>query len=112
MDVQLAPVRRAFGLGHVLAQDLDRLRAHHQHRAQVTDEGGEDIPITAPVEGIRRRDGLPLLAERTEQASDDLALPVQGYEPLLQGAREPQVAIDLEQLDTREAAGGGGGGGP
>src|ERR1051325_8682378 len=106
MDVQLAPARRALGLGHVLAQDLDRLRAHHQHRAQVTDQGGEDIPIAAAVEGIRRRDGLPLLAERAEQAPDDLALPVQGDEPLLQRPREPQVAIDLEQLVARETGRG------
>src|SRR4029077_1625592 len=56
-----------------------------------------------PVQGVRRRDGLPLLAERAEQAPDDLALAVQGHEPLLQGPREPQVAIDVEQLVAREA---------
>src|SRR2546423_8351320 len=42
--------------------------------------------------------------EVTEQAPDDLSLPVRGDEPLLQGAGEPQVPIDVEQLLARKTA--------
>jgi len=41
---------------------------------------------------------IPLLPEGAKQPADDLALAVQGGEPLLQSPGEPQKAIDFEQL--------------
>src|SRR5205823_2678256 len=82
----------ALGLGHVLAQDRQRLGAHDEHRAQVADQGREDVRVGPSGEGIGRPDRLPLLTEGAEQAADDLALAVEGGEPLLQGPGEPQVA--------------------
>ena len=98
MDVQLATVRRAVGLRHVLAQNGDGLGAHHEHRAQIADQRREDVGVLAAVQSIGRPDRLPLLAEGAKQAPDHLALPVEGREPLLQRPGQPQVAIDFEQL--------------
>src|SRR5947208_3747 len=54
--------------------------------------------VPAALERVRGSHRFPLLAERAEQSTDDFALPVQGREPFLQGPREPQIAVDFEQL--------------
>src|SRR2546427_8233339 len=113
VDVELAPAGRTPRLGHVLAQDLHGLRAHDEHGAEVTDERREDVPMRTALQRVRGRYRLPLLPERPEQPADHLALPGQGGEPLLQRPRQPQVAIDFEQLlagePRREGPGRAGG---
>src|SRR5207247_940363 len=79
-------------LRHVLPQDLGRLRPHHEHRAEVADQGREHVPVGAALERVRRSDRLAFLPERADQAPDDLALAVQARESLLQSASEPQEA--------------------
>ena len=64
--------------------------------------------MAAALEGIGRGDGLPLLAQRAEQPADHLGLAVQGGEPLLQGAREAEEAVDLQQLGTLQLRRDGG----
>jgi len=51
---------------------------------------------------------IPPPARGSEQPADDLALAVQGGEPLLQSPGEPQKAIDFEQLVADQTAGMGG----
>ena len=65
--------------------------------------------MPAPLERVGRPDRLPLLPERAEQPADDLALPVESDQPLLEGPGEPQVAVDLEQLAARSSPAGIGG---
>ena len=109
MDVQLAAVGWAVGLGHVLPQDLERLGTHHQQRTEVTNQGREDVLVAATLERIRRRDRLAFLAEGAKQPPDDLGLPVEGDQALFQRPRESQVVIDLEELIGRQDHPGGGG---
>ena len=39
MHVELAAVRGTVGLGHVLSQDLEGLRAHHEQGAKIAGQG-------------------------------------------------------------------------
>src|SRR5260370_14925265 len=102
MNVELAAVRGALGLGHVLPQDLDGLSAHHEERTEVADQGREDVLVPAALERVRRGDRLTFLSQGAKQAADDLALPIQRHQPLFERAGKPQVVIDLEQLVARQ----------
>src|SRR2546422_4762471 len=93
---------RSVRLGHVLAQDLDGLSAHHEQRAEVTDQGREDILVSAALQRVRRGDRFTLLSQGAKQAADDLALTVERDQALLERAGKPQVIIDLEQLVARQ----------
>src|SRR2546422_7797415 len=57
---------RSVRLGHVLAQDLDGLSAHHEQRAEVTDQGREDILVSAALQRVRRGD------RRSEEHTSEL----------------------------------------
>ncbi len=102
MDIHFTSGRRAGRLGHVLPEDLDRLRAAHQHRSEVADQGGHDVP---GFERVRAGDALALLAERAVKPANDLPLPVQIHQPFLEGARQQEVIVDIEQLIAAQVMG-------
>ncbi len=102
VDVQLATVRGAVGLGHVLPEDFDGLSAHHEQGPKVTDQRRQHVLVLAALQRIRRGDRFPLLAERAEQAPDDLRLAVQRHQPLFECPREAEVVVDLEELVWRQ----------
>jgi hypothetical protein len=107
MDVELASARGRVTLCHVLLDDLVRLRALNQHRAEVPDQRGEDVAFGA-VEGVRAADGVRLLAEGAEQSADDLCLAVEIDETLLEGARQSHIVVELEAVLPRQSRGSGG----
>src|SRR5205809_1150101 len=59
-----------------------------------------NVPVEVPpaFQGVGRRHGLALLPQGSEQAADHLGLPVESGQPLLQGAGEAEVVVDLQQL--------------
>ena len=70
---------------------------------------GDMVPVMAGVTltfKMRRQDRVGLLAERAEESPDDLRLPVQRDEPLLEGARQAHPVVELEQLIAAEIEGG------
>src|SRR2546426_8583452 len=71
-----------------LSQDLDRLHAHHQHRAEIASQRGEEVAVLAALQGEGRAHRLALLPQRAKQPAHDLGLAVQGGEPLLQRDRK------------------------
>jgi hypothetical protein len=66
-----------------------------EHRAQVADERRHHV---AALEREAAAHGVGLLPERPEQPADDLGLPVERDEPLLEGAREAHPVVELELL--------------
>ncbi len=107
MHVQLAATRGTVRLGHVLAQDLDRLGAHHEQRPEVTDQRRQDVLVTAAFQGVGGGDGLALLPQGAKQPADDLGLAVQRHEPLFQRPRKAEVVVNLEELVSRQRRPGG-----
>ena len=57
------------------------------------------------IERERAADGVGLLPERAKESADDLRLPVQVHEPLLERAREPHPVVELELLLARQRVG-------
>src|SRR3569623_2383317 len=86
MDVQLASARGRVAFRHVLANDLERLRALDQHRAKVAYERAQDV-AGAAIECERAAAGSRLLPQRAKEAADNLRMPVEMHEPLLERAR-------------------------
>ncbi len=101
VDVELAAARRRVAPRHVLPEDLHRLGALHEHRAQIANERREKIALRA-IERVRAPHGVRFLAERPEQPADDLRLPVQVDEPLLERSRQAQVVVELELRLARQ----------
>ncbi len=97
MDVQLASARGAVTLGHVLLDDVRRLRAGNENRPDVADERLHDVALRV-IERIRRRDRLPFLAKGAVEPSDDLRLAEERDEPFFQCPGEAQEVVDLEKL--------------
>ena len=102
MDVQLAAARGAVALGHVLADDVGRLRSGHENRAEVADERLHDVALLE-VERIRRGDRFAFLSKRSIQPADHFGLTKERNETLFQRARQSQVIIDFEKLVARES---------
>ena len=99
VDVELAAAGRGIAPGHVLAEDLERRRALHEHGAEIPDERRQHVP---GLERKGRSDGIRFLAERAEKAAHDLRLAIQIDQPLFERAGEPHPVIELEQLVARE----------
>ena len=93
IEIASAGVRRA--LRHVLAEDLERPHADGHQRAHVADQRQHGV---SSIERIGGRDRLPLLAERSIEAADDLALAEQDHEPLFDVARQSREVIHLQKL--------------
>src|SRR5690349_4669171 len=99
MDIELAAARRRIALRHVLLEYLDRCRALHEHRSEISDQRRQDV---AALECVGTPDGVSFLAERPEQATDDLRLAVQRDETLLERPRQPHPVVEIENLFARE----------
>jgi hypothetical protein len=102
VDVQITAAGARSTLGHVLTEDFERPHAHRGEGAHIADEREDGI---RPLQRVRRRDRLPLLAQVTVQSADDLALAKQDDEPLLDITRQPREVIHLEQLVARQSVG-------
>ena len=95
VNVQLAAARRRIALGHVLLDDVRRLRAGHEDRSHVADQRLDDVTLHV-VERVRRGDRFALLPERSIQPADHLGLAKERDEALLQQAGEFEVVLDFE----------------
>src|SRR5512140_323055 len=104
VDVQLATTRGRVALRHVLTDDLERLRALHEHRAEIPNERAQNVAGRA-VERERAAHGVRLLAQRAKETADPLRLPVEVHEPLLERAREPHPVVELDLLLQRQRVG-------
>src|SRR5262249_55144654 len=80
----------------------------HEDRAEVANEGREDV---ASLERVGAAHRAALLAQAPVEAAHDLALTVEVRELLLDHAVEEQPVPDLQALATAEFRGGRGGGG-
>src|SRR5581483_7453250 len=83
MDVELAATRGRVALSHVLANDLQRLSALHQHGTQVTNQWREDITLLS-IERVSAPHGVRFLTERPKEAADDFGLTIQIHQSLFQ----------------------------
>src|SRR5450432_2875301 len=104
VNVQLAAACGRIALRHVLTNDLQRLRAPHKHRAEVANERAEDVALAA-IEREGAADRIGLLPQRSKKPANDLRLPVEVHEPLLERAREPHPVVQLDLLFERQRVG-------
>src|SRR4051812_44521854 len=90
VNIQLASACGRITLRHVLLDDLIRSCALHEHRAKVADQRRKNVSFL-PVERICAADCVCFLSERPEQSTDDLCLPVEIDESLLERSSQPHV---------------------
>src|SRR5581483_4250525 len=102
VNVQLAPARRRVAFRHVLAKDVDRLRAGDENRADVPDQRLHHVALLV-IKRVRRRDRFAFLSERAVKPADDLRLPEQRDDALFERARQSEVILDVEKLISCEA---------
>ena len=65
--------------------------------------------MSPPLERVGAAHRVGLLAERAKEPADDLRLPIEVHEPLLERAREPHPVVELEPLRARERGAGSAG---
>ena len=63
--------------------------------------------MSSRLERVGRADGAGLLAQRAEQPADDLGLPVQVDQPLLERPGQAHPIVELEKLVPRQPGPGG-----
>src|SRR5476651_300783 len=102
VDVEIASAGRRVSLPHVLPQNVHRPGSSYQNRAHVADQRLYDI-TRFEIECVGRGHRLPLLAERSEDAADDLRLPEKIHDALFERPSEAHEVIDVEQLLVKEA---------
>ena len=86
-------------LGHVLGQDVARLEALHQERADIADHRRQPVPR---LECVRGAHGDSLLPEAGVESPDNFVLPEQSHHLLLERAVQLHVVVELEVLFTPE----------
>ena len=84
---------------HVLRENVARLEAAHQQRADVADHRRDPV---ARAQRVGRAYGNGFLPQAAVQAADDFVLPEQAHQQFLERAVEPQVVVELEGLFARE----------
>src|ERR1019366_10395888 len=87
---------------HVLRQNIARLKASHQKRANIADHRRDPVPRT---QGISRAHRDCFLAETGMESADDLVLSEQPYHLPLKLPVEPHEVVQIEVLFSRESGG-------
>src|SRR5436305_6388297 len=101
VNVQFTAARRAVALGHVLFDDVERLRTGDQDGAEVANERLDDVALFE-IERVRGGDRFAFLPKRSIKTADHLRLTKQRDEALFQCARQSEVVIDFEKLFAGE----------
>ena len=95
VNIQIAAAGRTPGLGHVLRKNVARANPFDEDCAQVPNQRCDEI---LRLQCIGRTDGSSFLAQRAKHAADNLRLPVEIDQTLLDQTRKLQVTVKLEHL--------------
>src|ERR1051325_768044 len=95
MEVEIFPAGWSPGLSHVLRKDVARSDTFHEHGAQISYQGRNEV---LGLKSVGTADSSSFLAQRTKYATDHFGLAIEIHEAFFDEPGKFQIPIKLEML--------------